>query len=57
MYVYFNAICILSIGYFPISLIPISQLNEMLIQVKETVLKTDPNYDLVIRKLYLYYDR
>ena len=53
---YSQAICILSKGYLPITLIPPSKLETMLQQVKTALAKTNKNYDLVLNRLYLYYD-
>ena len=43
-------------GYLPILLITPIKLKEILEAVKTTVQKTNPDYDLVIKRLYLYYD-
>ena len=53
---YSKAICILSKGYLPISLIPPSKLETILQQVKKALAKKNKNYDLVLNRLYLYYD-
>ena len=53
---YSNAIRILSKGYLLISLIPISKLEAILVQVKVALTKTNKDYDLVVDRLYLYYD-
>ena len=53
---YSKAINILSIGYLPISLIPPSKLEAILEQVKLVLAKTNKDYDLVLTRLYLYYD-
>ena len=53
---YLKAICILSKGYLPISLIPPSKLKTILQQVKTALAKTNKKYDLVWNRLYLYYD-
>ena len=53
---YSQAICILSKGYLPITLIPPSKFEAILQQVKTTLAKTNKNYDLVLNRLYLYYD-
>ena len=53
---YSKAICILSKGYLPISLIPPSKLETVLQQVKAALAKNNKNYDLVLNRLYLYYD-
>ena len=51
-----KAIRVLSKGYLPISLIPPSKLETMLQQVKLALAKRNKNYDLVLNRLYLYYD-
>ena len=48
---YLQAIRVLSKGYLPITL-----LSPSLQKVKETVQKENNNYDLLIKRLYLYYD-
>ena len=56
LYSYIDAIHILSTGYLFLHLITPSQLNGMITQVKKTVVKTKHEYDLVIKRLHLYYD-
>ena len=51
-----QAIRILSKGYLPITFLSPSKLNTILQKVKETVQKENENYDLLIKRLYLYYD-
>ena len=51
-----TAIRILAKGYLPISLITPLKLKEILNEVRNTVRKTNPYYDLVIKRLHLYYD-
>ena len=53
---YSKVIRILSKGYLPISLIPPSKLEAILEQVKVALAKTNKDYDLVLTRLYLYYD-
>ena len=53
---YLKALCILSKGYLPISLIPPSKLEAILQQVKTALAKTNDNYNFVLNRLYLYYD-
>ena len=53
---YSKAIRILSKGYLPISLIPPSKLQLIVLQVKAALAKTNKDYDLVLSRLYLYYD-
>ena len=43
-------------GYLPISLITPLKLQEILTSVKEMLTKTNPDYDIVIKRLHLYYD-
>ena len=53
---YSKAIRILSKDYLPISLLPPSKLEKSLSEVKVALSKTNKNYDLVLTRLYLYYD-
>ena len=53
---YSEVIRILAKGYLPISLLPPSKLNTILQEVKELLQVTNRDYDLVIKRLYLYYD-
>ena len=54
---YSKAIIILSKGYLPISLLLPSKLNIILQEVKEFKIQiTNRDYDLTIKRLYLYYD-
>ena len=43
-------------GYLPISLITPLILKEILNEVRITVQKTNPDYDLIIKRLHPYYD-
>ena len=56
LHIYTTSIRILAKGYFPISLITPSKLREILNDVKTAIMKTNPDYDLVIDRLHLYYD-
>ena len=56
MHIYATSIRILAKGYLPISLISPSKLKEILNDVKTAIRKTNPDYDLVIEILHLYYD-
>ena len=47
---------ILAKGYLPILLITPSKLQEVLNSVKDTLTKTNPDYDIIIKRLHLYYD-
>ena len=42
--------------YLPFSFITPSKLQKILTDVKTTIRKTNPYYDLVIDRLHLYYD-
>ena len=53
---YAQAIRVLSKGYLPISLLSPSKLNIILQKVKQAVQIKNRDYDLVINRLYLYYD-
>ena len=53
---YAKVIRILSKGYLPISLLLPSKLNKLLQEVKVALQTTNRDYDLVIKRLYLYYD-
>ena len=53
---YSKAIRILSKGYLPITLITPSKLEAILKQVQVTIAKTSQDYELVLNRLYLYYD-
>ena len=49
---YSKAICILSKGYLPITLIPPSKLKSHITIVKAALAKTNKNYDLVLNRLF-----
>ena len=51
-----KAIRILSKGCFPISFLPPSKLQEILGEVKKAIQTTNPDYNIVIKRLHLYYD-
>ena len=53
---YLQAIRVLSKGYLPIALLSPSKFNVILQKVREAVQKQNKNYDLLIKRLYLYYD-
>ena len=53
---YAQAIRVLSKGYLPIYLLSPSKLNIILQKVKQAVQIKNRDYDLVIKRLYLYYD-
>ena len=52
-----KAVIILSKGYLPISLIPPSKLEAILHQVQAAITKSNQDYEIVLNRLYLYYDR
>ena len=54
--IYPKAVRVLAKGYLPISLVTPLKLQEILDSVKETLIKTNPDYDIVIKRLHLYYD-
>ena len=54
--IYAKAVRILAKGYSPISLVTLYKLQEILNTVKETLTKSNPDYDIVIKRLHLYYD-
>ena len=56
LHIYATSIRILAKGYLPISLITPLKLKDILSKVKVTIRKTNQDYDLVIDRLYLYYD-
>ena len=56
LHIYTTLIRILAKGYLPISLITPSKLREILNDVKTAIQKSNPDYDLVIYRLHLYYD-
>ena len=53
---YLKAIRVLSKGYLPIALITLSKLEAILKQVQIAIAKTNQDYELVLNRLYLYYD-
>ena len=54
--IYAKPVRVLAKGYLPISLVTPLKLQEILDSVKETLIKTNSDYDIVIKRLYLYYD-
>ena len=53
---YSRAIRVLSKGYLPIALLPPSKLEKILNEVRVAIAKSNKDYDLVLTRLYLYYD-
>ena len=56
LHTYISAIRILAKGYLPNTLITPKRLQEILSEVKKSLLITNPDYTLVLDMLYLYYD-
>ena len=56
LHIYAKAIRILAKGYLPISLITPYKLQEIINSVKETLIKSNPDYDIVIKRLLLHYN-
>ena len=54
--IYAKAVRIFAKGYLPILLVTPIKLQEILGSVKETLIKTNPDYDIVIKQLHLCYD-
>ena len=54
--IYTTSIRILAKGYLPISLITPSKLREILSDVKTAIRKCNPDFDLLIARLHLYYN-
>ena len=57
LHIYASAIRVLAKGYLPNTLITPVKLKEILNEVRKTLRTTNPDYDLVIDRLHLYYDR
>ena len=53
---YSNAIQVLSKGYLPIYLLPPSKSERILNEVRIVITKSNLDYDLVLTRLYLYYE-
>ena len=53
---YANVIRVLSKGYLPISLLPPIKLQEILDKGRKAIQISNPDYDIVIKRLHLYYD-
>ena len=53
---YSNVIRILLEGYLPNSLLPLSKLQRILSEVRTALAKTNKDFNLVLTRLYLYYD-
>ena len=54
--IYTKSIRTLAKGYLPISFNTPSKLREILSDVKAAIRKSNPDYNLVIDRLHLYYD-
>ena len=53
---YTKAVRNLAKDYLPILLVTPLKLQEILDLVKEALIQTNPEYDIVIKRLHLYYD-
>ena len=53
---YSRVIRVLSKGYLSIALLPPSKLEKILNEVRVAIAKLNKDYDLVLTRLYLYYD-
>ena len=56
LYTYVSAIRVLAKGYLPNTLIKPAGLKEILTEVRKMLKITNPDYDLVLDRLHLYYD-
>ena len=56
MHIYVTAIRVVAKGHLPIWLITHLKLKEILNDVKIAIRKINPDYDIVIDRLHLYYD-
>ena len=54
--IYVKAGRILAKDYLPISLITLLKLQGIIDSVKETLIKTTSDYDIVIKRVHPYYD-
>ena len=54
--IYTKVVRILAKGYLPISLVTPYKSQEILNSVKETLIKSNADYDIVIKRLHLYYN-
>ena len=54
VHIYAKAVRILAKDYLPISLITPLKLQGILNLVKETLTKTNPDYNIAIKRLFLY---
>ena len=56
LHIHISAIRVLAKGYLPNTPITPKKLQEILSQVKNSLLTTNPDYTLVLDRLHLYYD-
>ena len=56
LHIYTKVVKILATGFLPISLMTPLKLQEILKSVKDTLTKTNPDYDIIIKRLHLHYD-
>ena len=57
LYTYASAIRVLAKGYLPNTLLTLAKLQESLMEIKKSLQVSNPDYDLVIDQIHLYYDR
>ena len=53
---YLKEIRILPKGYLPMHLFPPSNLVKILMEARKVITKSNKDYDLVLTRLYMYYD-
>ena len=56
MHAYVSAVKVLAKGYLSNTLINPAKLQEILTEVKKMLQTTNPEYDLVLDRVHLYYD-
>ena len=56
LHIYAKVVRILAKGYLPILLITPLKWQEILSSIKEILTKTNPDYNIVIKRLHLYYN-
>ena len=56
IHLYAKAVQVLAKGYLPMSFITPTKLQEILNAVQTAIQKTNPDYDIVIKILHLYYN-
>ena len=56
LHIYAKAVRNLAKDYLPISLVTPLRFREILTMVKQNLTKTNPDYNIVIKRLHLHYD-